>query len=234
MIRIRFTHGVSGAPMADPNAPDGIVWKPARHSIGLIDPEREPGDSLDLVTEFLTGASMTPWASAEDRKTALRFLPNASWIAPGFRERLVDHVRMMPWFEDREETPARRKPRKRADKVNVDIQFVSGHGCMLYDLPDSEARSGHVWLPARWSPGNWDEVPGGILDEMRRGAGAMPWLSDQHRQDTLDRLRGDGWGYLNHGREILDRLIRHVETTPCWLERNDPYLQSRHGIDALD
>ena len=233
MIRIRFTHGVSGAPVAAPDAPGGIVWQPARHSIGLIDLERGPDESLDLITEFLTGAPMTPWASADDRETALRFLPNASWIAPDLRERLVAHVRGMPWFEDREEAPVRRK-KKKADKAIVEYQFVSGHGCMLYDLPDSEARSGHVWLPARWSPGNWDEVPGGILDEMRRGAGAMPWLSERHRDKGLDRLRNGRWRYVGLHVGERERLVRHVEKTPYWLEENDPYLASLGGPDALD
>lgn len=51
MIRIRFTHGVSRAPMADPSAPDGIVWNPARHSIGLIDPY------VNLVTASISSPS---------------------------------------------------------------------------------------------------------------------------------------------------------------------------------
>lgn len=234
MIRVRYTHGVSGAPVADPSAPDGIIWKPARHSIGLVDPEREPHEGLDLITEFLTCAPMTPWASAEDRETALRFLPNASWITPDLRERLVEHVRGMPWFEDREEVPARRKRKKRTDKVIVEYQFVSGHGCMLYDLPDSNAPSGHVWLPARWSPGNWDEVPGGIVDEMRRDAGAMPWLSASHRERELNRLRDGRWRYVGLHAKECERLIRHVEKTPYWLEGDDPYLKSWRGADALD
>lgn len=234
MIMIRHTHGLTSAPQADPEAPGGIAWKSARYSVGIVDPGREPDDRLDLLTEFLSGAPVAPWACSEDRDAALRFLPTASWVAPGIREKLVDHVRRMPWLERRDDPPKRKKPRPGKGSLVIEFEIDSGFGCSLYDLPDSESRSGHVWLPARWSPGNWEEVPGGILDEMKRGTGAIPWLSARHRQRTLERLSHDGWGYSSHGGEVVKSLIRHVERTPYWLgDDNADYLKSLTGPDAL-
>lgn len=227
-----WNHGVTLAPQEDADAPDGFTWTPARDSIGLVDAERDPGDGLDLITEFLTKAPTTPWNSLEDRETALRFLPTASWIAEPLRKELVDHVRRTPWF-DQQKTPPKRRKTPKTDSLLIRVQFVGPSGCLLYDLPDSETTSQHVWLPGRWSPGNWEEVPGGVLDELRRGDGArMPWLSPGYRKKFLERLHNDHWGYTSLRAKERELLIRHVEMTPYWLEDDDPYIQCRSDRPA--
>ena len=230
VTRFVTTDGVISLVNGDPRVGDEVSGVPARYSIGFVDPARIDPEQVDLVTEFLSGKPATPWISSDARESALRFLPMASWIEPGLRARLVDHVRRMPWYDYEEK-------QVECDQLNT-FHFVGPCGCRLYELPDSIARSKRVWLPARWSRGNYDEAPGGILDEMQTGAFPIPWLSEQHREKILAELREGPKQYSSYGSyppDVFRRLIRHVEKTPCWLGADDAdYLRSLTGPDSLD
>lgn len=178
----------------------------ARVSIGYAEHWEDPRAQNDLATEHLSGTVPVPWRSADEREAALRILPDASWIDPDLRPKLIEHVRNTHWYdyeyEECEQSAAK--------------QFGVCNGCQLVSLPDSIARSGYIVVPARRSTGNYAEVPGGVLDEMLRDDRPIPWLSESGRRDAMACISESRIDFRDLRDDARRRLLDHVARSPVW------------------